>query len=898
MEIIFYHYLPSLFAYLLLVFALVHAQDDQSGFISIDCGLPKRLSGYSEPDTGIKYISDEAFVSAGVSASLPPDFVTRYQKELEHVRAFPEGIRNCYTINVTSGTRYLIRATFYYGNYDGKNYLPEFFIHIGANVWDSITFFIDIPLTKEIIHVASNEHLRVCLASNGTGTPFISALELRPLANNTYVTQSGSLELLTRMDLGSITNVTYRYPDDIKDRNWRYYDVNNFGANWTTLSTSLAVNPSLNYKLSPVVMSTAITPTKPDEPLIYEWSTYSNKKAVYSFLHFAEVEKLKANEYRAFDIYMNGEHYFGPYAPKYLVMDTLYGDKALPIPSNIFGSYNFTLVKTANSTLPPILNAIELYTSIDFSQLETNEEDVEAITMIKSTYGVKKNWGGDPCGPQKYVWTGVNCSYGSDPPRIISLNLSSSWLSGEITSNISKLTMLQTLDLFNNDLVGPVPEFLSQMPNLRVLNLAKNKFTGPIPAGLIAKSKSGSLSLSIDSTDSAGNTDDCTSSTCKRKNSSNIIIPVVASISGLVLLLSVAAAILFFKWRRMQVASAKPQATSEPEIQFGLIESKKRQFTYSEVLNFTNNFERIIGKGGFGTVYHGFIDNTEVAIKMLSSSSVQGYQQFQAEVNLLMTVHHRNLTSLTGYCIEGTKMALIYEYMSNGDLDLLLIDQKNENVLSWETRLQIAIDSAQGLEYLHSGCKPPIVHRDIKTTNILLTNNFQAKLADFGLSKSFPTDGGTYVSTAIAGTPGYLDPEYSITNRLTEKSDVYSFGVVLLQIITSRTAILCRGNERTHISTWVSSMLGNGDVRSIIDPRLEQDFETNSVWKVVEIALACVSPKCSHRPNMSQVVAELKECLAAEFARKNHSRMTDSTNSTEVFSSTTSLTSAFGPLAR
>ncbi|KAL5575496.1 hypothetical protein UlMin_017195 [Ulmus minor] len=294
--------------------------------------------------------------------------------------------------------------------------------------------------------------------------------------------------------------------------------------------------------------------------------------------------------------------------------------------------------------------------------------------------------------------------------------------------------------------------------------------------------------------------------------------------------------------------------------------SKEQKFTYSEVLKITNNLERTLGRGGFGTVYHGLIDkDNQVAVKTLSPSSVQGYQQFQAEVKLLMRVHHRNLTSLVGYCMEGPNMALFYEYMTNGDLDSHI----SAYILNWERRLQIALDSAQGLEYLHNGCRPPIVHRDVKTTNILLTENFHAKLADFGLSKAFPTDGGTHVSTIVAGTPGYLDPEYTQTSRLTEKSDVYSFGVVLLQIITSRSAIISRSHERTHISQWVNFMLANGDIKSIVDQRLRGDFEVNSVWKAVEIAITCVSPMSTRRPNMSQVVSELKECLALEMARKN-----------------------------
>ncbi|XP_065626384.1 receptor-like protein kinase At3g21340 [Quercus suber] len=297
-------------------------------------------------------------------------------------------------------------------------------------------------------------------------------------------------------------------------------------------------------------------------------------------------------------------------------------------------------------------------------------------------------------------------------------------------------------------------------------------------------------------------------------------------------------------------------------------ESIQQQFKYSDVLNITNNFTRILGKGGFGKVYHGYIGHTQVAVKMLSPTSVQGYQEFEAEMKLLMRVHHRNLTVLVGYCYEETYMGLIYEYMVNGDLETHL-SGKNTNILSWEARLQIALDAAQGLEYLHYGCKPPIIHRDVKTTNILLNENLHAKLADFGLSKIFPTDGDTHVSTFnVAGTPGYVDPEYSSSYRLTEKSDVYGFGVVLLKIITSRPVIEKFADENIHISQWVSFMLAQGDIINIVDPRLQGAFNMNSAWKAVEIAMLCVSSTSTTRPTMSQVVAELKECLTTEFAQK------------------------------
>ncbi|GMN37088.1 hypothetical protein TIFTF001_006527 [Ficus carica] len=288
----------------------------------------------------------------------------------------------------------------------------------------------------------------------------------------------------------------------------------------------------------------------------------------------------------------------------------------------------------------------------------------------------------------------------------------------------------------------------------------------------------------------------------------------------------VAAGIRIAIYIRQQVPTeGVTTGTGEPEIQNGLFEEKKWHFTYSEVLTITNNFARVLGSGGFGTVYHGCKGDMQVAVKKLSPSRVK----------LLMMVHHRNLTSLIGYCNEGSNMPLIYDYMSNRDFDSQLLDEGNA-VLNWERRLIIAQDAAQGLDYPHNGCKPLVVHRDVKTTNILLNENFQAKLADFGLSRSFPTDVGSHVSTRVAGTPGNLDPA------------------------------------------------------------LRGDFETNSVWKAVEIAKACVSQKSTKRPNMSQVVTELKDCLAIELARRNQGHATNTTNSIEALPA--QITSELGPLAR
>lgn len=181
------------------------------GFISLDCGSPKD-SSYAEPTTGINYISDAAFINSGTSKSIAAEYKATHQRQVAYVRSFPQGTRNCYTVNITRGTKYLIRATFLYGNYDGQNKIPQFDLHFGVNFWDRVNFTTAVSSTiKDIIHVPSRDYVQVCLVKTGNGTPFISALEFRPLKNTTYVTQSASLASFLGVDIGSSSNKSYRF---------------------------------------------------------------------------------------------------------------------------------------------------------------------------------------------------------------------------------------------------------------------------------------------------------------------------------------------------------------------------------------------------------------------------------------------------------------------------------------------------------------------------------------------------------------------------------------------------------------------------------------------------------------------------------------------------------------
>ncbi|KAJ4806866.1 Leucine-rich repeat protein kinase family protein [Rhynchospora pubera] len=229
-------------------------------------------------------------------------------------------------------------------------------------------------------------------------------------------------------------------------------------------------------------------------------------------------------------------------------------------------------------------------------------------------------------------------------------------------------------------------------------------------------------------------------------------------------------------------------------------------------------------------------------------------------VEKLSRVHHKNLVSLIGYCMDGNQIALVYEYMQKGNLQDWI--RGSAHFLPWKQRVRIAYESAQGLEYLHKMCNPPLIHRDIKSSNILLSTTLEAKVSDFGLVRDCS---GTYVSTKIVGTPGYLDPYYASTSQLTEKSDVYSFGVVMLEIVTSKSPILQGPQGSQHLTQFVQQRLSRGKIESILDPNMGGQYNLNSVWKVADLALKCTDHPAK-RPDMTAIVTQLKEALNLEMS--------------------------------
>ncbi|CAJ2639711.1 probable serine/threonine-protein kinase PBL23 [Trifolium pratense] len=311
--------------------------------------------------------------------------------------------------------------------------------------------------------------------------------------------------------------------------------------------------------------------------------------------------------------------------------------------------------------------------------------------------------------------------------------------------------------------------------------------------------------------------------------------------------------------------SGKRRFIAEEIAKLGKGNPTSKIFSYRELCATTQNFHytNMIGEGGFGRVYKGTIKNTDqvVAVKQLDRNGFQGNREFLVEVLILSLLHHPNLVNLVGYCAEGDQRVLVYEYMPNGSLEDHLLDlAPGIKPLDWKTRMKIAAGAAKGLEYLHEQANPPVIYRDFKASNILLDENYNPKLSDFGLAKLGPTGDKTHVSTRVMGTYGYCAPEYASTGQLTTKSDVYSFGVVFLEIITGRRVIdNSRPSEEQNLVIWAQPLLKDRKkFTQMADPLLENKYPIKSLYQALAVAAMCLQEEADTRPLISDVVTALE----------------------------------------
>ncbi|XVF59346.1 hypothetical protein PTKIN_Ptkin07bG0268200 [Pterospermum kingtungense] len=369
----------------------------------------------------------------------------------------------------------------------------------------------------------------------------------------------------------------------------------------------------------------------------------------------------------------------------------------------------------------------------------------------------------------------------------------------------------------------------------------------------------------------------------ENKSNQKSVFVIVGSVLGGLVLVCIFGGLVFIGLRRrkqkpVEISDWSPLTHGNRKMPQLSRLSKKRNISTSPVPNLnlglkipfveiqlaTNNFDKKlqIGKGGFGNVYRGTLrTGMNVAVKRSEpGGSGQGLPEFQTEIMVLSEIRHRHLVSLIGYCDDRFEMILVYEFMEKGTLRNHLYNSKVP-CLSWKQRVEICNGAARGLDYLHKGSSRAIIHRDVKSTNILLDENLVAKVADFGLSRSGPTD-QTHVSRGVKGTFGYLDPEYFRTQQLTEKSDVYSFGVVLLEVLCARPAIIpTLSRQQVNLAEWGMLCKKKGSLEQIVDPTIKLQIKPNSLRKFARVAEKCLQEDAADRPTMGDVAWDLEYAL-------------------------------------
>ncbi|OAY48190.1 LRR receptor-like serine/threonine-protein kinase ERL1 isoform X2 [Manihot esculenta] len=475
-----------------------------------------------------------------------------------------------------------------------------------------------------------------------------------------------------------------------------------------------------------------------------------------------------------------------------------------------------------------------------------------------------------------------------DLEHLLTLNLSRNHLDGSLPAEFGNLRSIQIIDMSFNNVTGSIPAELGQLQNLFSLILNNNNLKGEIPDQLTNCFSLVNLNFSYNNLSGVvppirnfsrfpplsfiGNPLLCGNwlgSICGPYEPKSRAIfsraAVICLTLGFITLLSMVTVAIYKSNQQKQLMKGSQKNMQGPP-KLVVLHMDMAIHTFDDIMRNTENLSEkyIIGYGASSTVYKCVLKNARsIAIKRLYNQYPYNMLEFETELETIGSIRHRNIVSLHGYALSPYGNLLFYDYMENGSLWDLLHGPSKKVKLDWETRLKIAVGVAQGLAYLHHDCNPRIVHRDVKSSNILLDENFEAHLSDFGIAKSIPT-AKTHASTYVVGTIGYIDPEYAHTSRLNEKSDVYSFGIVLLELLTGKKAV----DNHSNLHQLILSKADNNTVMEVVDQEVSVTcMDLNHVRKTFQLALLCTKRYPSERPTMHEVVRVLDSFIPAPLAK-------------------------------
>ncbi|XP_050387842.1 LRR receptor-like serine/threonine-protein kinase ERL2 [Argentina anserina] len=478
--------------------------------------------------------------------------------------------------------------------------------------------------------------------------------------------------------------------------------------------------------------------------------------------------------------------------------------------------------------------------------------------------------------------------------HLLTLNLSGNHLDGPLPAEFGDLMSVQILDMSFNNLSGSIPSELGQLQNLAALLLNNNNLRGKIPDQLTNCLSLETMNVSYNnlsgfvppmgsfsrfSPDSfIGNSllcSDWLGSVCRPPKSRAVFsrAAVVCMALGFITLLSMVI-VAIYKSNQPKLLMMGSTKCGQGPAKLVILHMDMAIHSFDDIMRITENLNEkyIIGYGASSTVYKCVLKNSRpMAIKRLYNRYQQNWREFETELETIGSIKHRNLVSLHGYSLSPLGNLLFYDYMENGSLWDMLHGPPKKVKLDWETRLKIAVGAAQGLAYLHHDCNPRIIHRDVKSSNILLDENFEAHLCDFGIAKSIP-GANTHASTYVLGTIGYIDPEYARTSRLNEKSDVYSFGIVLLELLTGKKAV----DKESNLHELILSKADNNTVMETVDPEVSVTcMDITHVKKTFQLALLCTKRNPTERPTMQEVARVLVSLLPLHHPKKPLSKGID-----------------------